>query len=79
MDGRLEPRCMRRFQTEVKVGRRFRRLIPGGGIWEVVSLQREVGGVPHVRLRRLDDPMEMKTLAASVLSDARQYEPADQG
>lgn len=65
---------MRRHgRQELTLGQRFRK--PGAGVWEVVGMSRDGMGHNHVRLRRLLDPNTEKTIAASMLYDAREYQP----
>lgn len=70
---------MRRRRTEVAEGQRFRKLGTGAGIWEVTAVGGQAGGPVHVRLRRVDDPNTVKTLAAAVLADTRQFVPVEEG
>ncbi len=70
---------MRRRRRELAEGQRFRKLGAGTGVWEVIGLRKDEGGALHVRLRRVDDPKTLKTLAAAVLDDPRQFVAVDEG
>jgi hypothetical protein len=66
---------MRRMGSEVVEGQRFRRRLPGGGVWEVVTVRSDASGRPHVQLRRTDEPHTTKTLSVSALTDGSLFEP----
>ncbi|MFM2044183.1 MAG: hypothetical protein RLY86_2759 [Pseudomonadota bacterium] len=64
----------RRNEERIVVGQRYRK--PGSGLWEVIGMNRDGSGHLHVRLRRIDDPLTEKTIAAAALLDPRAFQPA---
>ncbi|HYI69364.1 MAG TPA: hypothetical protein VEX87_06455 [Skermanella sp.] len=66
---------MRRKKNEIVEGQRFRRLGPGGGVWEIVAIRKDVMGATHAQMKRADDPKTLKTLAVAALLDPAQFEP----
>lgn len=65
---------MRRRKRDIVAGQRFRKLGPGGGIWEVIAVRRDNLGAVHAQMQRADDPKTLKTLASAVLLDPHQFE-----
>ncbi len=68
---------MRRRLREVAEGQWFRKLSPGGGIWQVIAMKRDAIGALHAQIRRADDRSTYKTLATVALLDTNQFEPVD--
>ena len=68
---------MRRRLREVTEGQWFRKIGPGGGVWEVVSMRRDARGAMHAQIRRADDRTSYKTLSTFALLDNRAYEPVE--
>jgi hypothetical protein len=52
----------------------FRRLGPGGGVWQVVHIRKDAVGMFHAQMQRADDPKTLKTLATAALLDTTQFE-----
>lgn len=67
----------RRNEERIALGQRYRK--PGSGLWEVVGMTRDGSGHLHVRLRRIDDPLTEKTIAAATLLDLRAFQPDPPG
>ena len=63
-----------RRKREVVEGQMFRKLGPGGGIWEVVAIRKDGLGTQHAQMKRADDPKTLKTLAVAALLDPSQFE-----
>ncbi len=63
-----------RRKREVVEGQMFRRLGPGGGIWEVIAVRKDGLGTQHAQMQRTDDPKTLKTLAVTALLDSDQFE-----
>ncbi|HYD29972.1 MAG TPA: hypothetical protein VEB64_03840 [Azospirillaceae bacterium] len=63
-----------RRKREIIAGQQFRKLGPGGGIWEIVSIRKDGLGAAHAQMRRFDDPKTLKTLAIGTLLDPSQFE-----
>ncbi|MCW2236965.1 hypothetical protein [Azospirillum canadense] len=63
-----------RRKREVVEGQLFRKLGPGGGIWEVIAVRKDGLGTQHAQMQRADDPKTLKTLAVSTLLDPSQFE-----
>ena len=61
-------------KREISEGQVFRRLGPGGGVWQVVTIRRDGVGMPHAQMQRADDPTTLKTLATVALLDPSQFE-----
>ncbi len=61
-------------KREIMEGQVFRRLGPGGGVWQVVTIRRDGVGMAHAQMRRADDPTTRKTLATVALLDQSQFE-----
>ena len=66
-----------RKKREIVEGQKYRRLGPGGGIWEVVALRKDGMGAVHAQMKRADDPKTLKTLAVAALMDPEQFERLD--
>ncbi|WP_207478434.1 hypothetical protein [Arenibaculum pallidiluteum] len=65
---------MRRNKRDIVEGQKYRRLGPGGGVWEVVALRKDGMGAVHAQMKRADDPKTLKTLAIAALLDPEQFE-----
>ncbi|UKJ72758.1 hypothetical protein [Azospirillum brasilense] len=63
-----------RRKREVVEGQIFRKLGPGGGIWQVIAIRKDGLGTQHAQLQRSDDHKTLKTLAVSALLDPTQFE-----
>ncbi|AWK89082.1 hypothetical protein [Azospirillum thermophilum] len=63
-----------RRKRDVAEGQLFRKLGPGGGIWEVIAVRKDGMGTQHAQLKRIDDPKTLKTLSVSALLDSQQFE-----
>ena len=63
-----------RRKREIVEGQMFRKLGPGGGIWEVVAIRKDGMGTQHAQMKRADDPYTLKTLAGVALLDPHQFE-----
>lgn len=63
-----------RRKREVVEGQMYRKLGPGGGIWEVVAVRKDGLGTQHAQMKRADDPKTLKTLAVAALLDPSQFE-----
>lgn len=63
-----------RRKREIAEGQMFRKLGPGGGIWEVVAVRKDGMGTQHAQMKRSDDPHTLKTLAVVTLLDPHQFE-----
>lgn len=63
-----------RRKREVVEGQMYRKLGPGGGIWEVVAVRKDGLGTQHAQMKRSDDPKTLKTLAVAALLDPSQFE-----
>ena len=61
-------------KREITEGQTFRKLGPGGGIWQVVTVRRDGVGMAHAQMQRTDDPKTLKTLATAALLDPSQFE-----
>ena len=61
-------------KREITEGQMFRRLGPGGGVWQVVTVRRDGVGMAHAQMFRADDPKTLKTLAIAALQDPAQFE-----
>ena len=59
---------------DITEGQYFRRLGPGGGVWQVVTVRRDAIGMSHAQMKRADDPKTLKTLALAALQDQTQFE-----
>lgn len=68
---------MRRRKREIAEGQKYRKLGPGGGIWEVVAIRKDGMGASHAQLKRTDDPKTLKTLSLAALADPDQFEPVE--
>jgi len=67
-----------RRKREVVEGQMFRKLGPGGGVWEVVAVRKDGLGTQHAQLKRADDPYTLKTLSVAALLDPHQFEPVEE-
>ncbi len=65
---------MRRKKRDIVEGQKYRKLGPGGGIWEVVALRKDGMGAIHAQMKRADDPKTLKTLSVAALMDPEQFE-----
>lgn len=63
-----------RRKREVVEGQMFRKLGPGGGVWQVVAVRKDGMGTQHAQLKRADDPLTLKTLAVATLLDPHEFE-----
>lgn len=61
-------------KRDVAEGQQFRRLGPGNGVWEVISVRKDAVGQQHAQLRRVDDTTTRKTLSFSALLDGGAFE-----
>lgn len=60
--------------TAVQPGQRFRNLKAFGRVWEVETVYVDNQKIAHARLRAVNDPKELRTLACSVLMDAGRFQ-----
>jgi hypothetical protein len=60
-------------KLEVRKGQRYCNADAAFIVWEVADLLSDAAGVPHARLRRVNDPNTTKTLSVSALRDTRLY------
>ena len=60
-------------RIEVRKGQRYCNADAAFIVWVVADLLEDGAGVPHARLRRVNDPNTTKTLSVSALRDARLY------
>lgn len=63
-----------RRKREVVEGQMYRKLGPGGGVWEVIAVRKDGMGTQHAQMRRTDDPKTLKTLSAAALLNAQEFE-----
>lgn len=63
-----------RRKREVMEGQMYRKLGPGGGIWEVIAIRKDGMGTQHAQMKRMDDPKTLKTLSVAALLDSQQFE-----
>lgn len=63
-----------RRKREVVEGHMFRKLGPGGGVWEVVAVRKDGMGTQHAQMKRTDDPRTLKTLSVAALLDPHEFE-----
>ena len=68
---------MRLKKRDIAEGQKYRKLGPGGGVWEVVALRKDGMGAVHAQMRRADDPKTLKTMAIAALMDPEQFERLD--
>lgn len=68
---------MRRKKHEIVEGQKYRKLGPGGGVWEVVAIRKDGLGTMHAQMKRSDDPKTLKTLSLTALLDPEQFERLD--
>lgn len=68
-----------RRKREIVEGQMFRKLGPGGGVWEVVAIRKDGMGTQHAQMKRADDPHTLKTLAVVTLLDPHQFEWLGEG
>ena len=62
----------------IAAGQRFRAIGAKSILWEVSAIHRyDWEPAPHVRLRRVGVPGDMKTVALETLQDDRYFEPAN--
>ena len=58
---------------EIRVGDRFRETTRAGRIVRVAAVIHPPSGHAHARLRRIDDPKSVTTIACEALTDPRTY------
>jgi len=58
---------------EIRVGDRFRETTGAGRIVRVAAMIHPPSGHAHARLRRIDDPKSVTTIACEALNDPRAY------
>jgi hypothetical protein len=63
-----------RRKREIVEGQMFRKLGPGGGVWQVVAIRKDGLGTQHAQMQRADDPKTFKTLSLTALMDPHQFE-----
>ncbi|WP_207457786.1 hypothetical protein [Azospirillum sp. SYSU D00513] len=63
-----------RRKREVVEGQMYRKLGPGGGVWEVIAVRKDGMGTQHAQMRRTDDPKTLKTLSVAALLNAQEFE-----
>jgi len=63
-----------RAARTVRAGQRFRARKRWGHVWEVDAVVADIEGLPHAKLRAIDDRHERRTASCSVLLDRREYE-----
>jgi len=59
--------------AEIRVGDRFRETAGSGRIVRVAAMIHPPSGHAHARLRRIDDPKSVTTIACEALNDPRAY------
>jgi hypothetical protein len=62
-------------KLDIRKGQRFCNADASFIVWVVDGLLEDSAGVPHVRLRRVNDPNTVKTLSIAALRDGRLYRP----
>ena len=60
----------------IVAGQRFR-CVPTGPTFEVIGTYRTIDGIEHVQLRDVRDKTVLRTLAASVMLDAKRFREAE--
>ena len=65
------------IDEEPRVGQQYRRTDGTGLVFEVVGPV-ECFRQPHVRVRRVDDPTDMRVFARSALVDGQSFRAVDQ-
>jgi len=65
---------MARTERTVQAGQRFRARKRWGHVWEVDAVVADIEGLPHAKLRALDDRHERRTVSCAALLDRREYE-----
>ena len=65
------------MQHTVDIGDRFRLACPPHYLWEVEGVTRDLEGLPHARLVRVDFPKESRMVATDTLKDKRFFEAVD--
>lgn len=68
-----------RRKREVVEGQLFRKLGPGGGLWEIVAIRKDGLGTQHAQMRRADDPKTLKTISVATLLDPQYFEWVAEG
>ena len=63
-----------RRKREIVEGQIYRKLGPGGGVWEVIAIRKDGMGTQHAQMRRTDDPKTLKTLSVTTLLNAQEFE-----
>src|SRR5689334_11494104 len=66
-----------RAQQDVAAGKQYRVAGSSLSLWEVVEMIKHPGSrLEHVRIAKVRDPSDVKTVSLKVLKDRRFYEPA---
>jgi hypothetical protein len=65
----------RRRAREIAVGQRYRKVGPGGGLWEVVAVRTDASGSVHAHLQSIEEPKSFRTFAIGALADTRNFQP----
>ena len=68
---------MKRRAREIAPGQRYRKIGPGGVIWEVVSVRTDASGAAHARMKSTEDAETFRTFATGALTDQRDFYPID--
>jgi hypothetical protein len=63
---------------ELKTGQQFQRLDSAGLVFEVVDAVISINP-PHIRLRRVDDPTDLRVFSLSALSDKHLFRAVSGG
>ena len=63
-----------RRKREIVEGQIYRKLGPGGGVWEVIAIRKDGMGTQHAQMWRTDDPKTLKTLSVTTLLNAQEFE-----
>lgn len=63
-----------RSRSELRVGQQFQRMDGTGLVFEVVEMVASFG-LPHLRLRRVDDHTDTRVFARSALMDRHLFRP----
>ena len=64
-------------QIQVQIGQMYRGQTPGSRLWKVEFMYADGHGIPHVRLRDVNQRSETITFAAEVLADTSRFKPEE--
>jgi hypothetical protein len=77
-DGKIGIVLSWRFIMKVAVGQCFVKAdVPYPDVWQVVGIHQPPGFLAHVRLVRVENPGDSKTVSLVTLGDRRHYRPHD--